>query len=444
MKKFSRHLPLLLSGLLLILTFSCSKETPIVATTINGNGTRLDNNVQSTATVIVSLTTKAVTEKNNTTAIFSGSLQSTDQTLPRGFCWDKNPSPTITKSKLENGTGSGDFESEITGLEPGTTYYVRAYVTLSKKETVYGNQVSFTKLGAITYEVNATKTTKNSAECRGKVFDDVAYDIKERGILCWLPPSGIAKAISDNNPVKGELAVTINDLAQATTYHFKAYMITKGQKWFFGPEKAFKTNVVDASDNEYHVVTIGTQFWMLENLRTTKYNDGSLISNPADKKWNESTTGAYCYYGKSTNTDFIRTYGALYNSYAVNNSKLCPSGWKVPTKDDWQTLFTYLNLDGKDNAGGHMKEKGPAHWYKNSALADNSSGFTALPGGYRDSNGFAFSTAVGYWWAAKTNTKDNEQYIFFLNGGVNTIYPGSSKKGDVSGYSVRCLATDHP
>ncbi len=98
--------------------------------------------------------------------------------------------------------------------------------------------------------------------------------------------------------------------------------------------------VTDQDGNEYKTVTIGTQTWMAENLRTTKYNDSTSIPNiTSASMWQNSTTGAYCNYNNTTDIDTIVTYGSLYNWYAVNTGKLAPKGWHVATNEEYSTLI---------------------------------------------------------------------------------------------------------
>jgi len=119
-------------------------------------------------------------------------------------------------------------------------------------------------------------------------------------------------------------------------------------------------SVVDIDGNFYHAVAIGTQVWMAENLRTTKYRDGSPIPNVTDSSvWILTTEGAYCNY--NNDTTHSNTYGRLYNWYAVIDTRnIAPEGWHVPTQDEWNTLVQFLG--GGAVAGGKLKETGTAHW----------------------------------------------------------------------------------
>ncbi|MCX6303889.1 MAG: fibrobacter succinogenes major paralogous domain-containing protein [Bacteroidetes bacterium] len=141
------------------------------------------------------------------------------------------------------------------------------------------------------------------------------------------------------------------------------------------------TTVTDVDGNVYHTVKIGTQTWMLENLKTTKYRNGNPIPNVTDPAgWYNLTTGAYCNYNNDQSN--ATTYGRLYNWYAATDTRnICPTGWHIPTDAEWTILTDFLG--GESVAGGKMKESGTAHWISPNTGATNSSGFTALPGGFR-------------------------------------------------------------
>jgi uncharacterized protein (TIGR02145 family) len=150
--------------------------------------------------------------------------------------------------------------------------------------------------------------------------------------------------------------------------------------------------MTDQDGNEYKTIVIGTQTWMAENLRTTKYRDGTAIPNVTDNTaWTNLTAGAYCNYNNTTSADTIATYGRLYNWYAATDSRnIAPTGWHIPTEAEWRTLIYYLG--GFSVAGGKMKETGTIHWITPNTGATNESGFTALPTGFRDYLG---STPIG-------------------------------------------------
>jgi len=195
----------------------------------------------------------------------------------------------------------------------------------------------------------------------------------------------------------------------------------------------------DIDGNVYKTVTIGTQVWMAENLKTTRYNDGTAIPLVTNfDTWSASTTDAYCWYNNdSTNKE---VYGALYNWYTVNTKKLCPAGWHVPADAEWTTMANYLegeNVTDSKLTGGKLKEKGTTHWKSPNTGATNESGFTALPGGYRSYNGsFNFIEISGYWWSSTEYSATNV-YFWSIRYKYNLVYKYISDKPN--GFSVRCL-----
>lgn len=173
--------------------------------------------------------------------------------------------------------------------------------------------------------------------------------------------------------------------------------------------------VTDVDGNVYNTVKIGTQVWMVENLKTTKYNDGTEILNvTSETQWENLTTGAYCNYDNLESNAAI--YGRLYNWYAVYTGKLAPAGWHVPTDDDWTILENYLiangyNFDGTKDVDKVAKSLcAKTNWALSSEAGtpgaapenNNSTGFTALPGGYRFGNDGYFTSVgkFGYWWSS--------------------------------------------
>lgn len=196
------------------------------------------------------------------------------------------------------------------------------------------------------------------------------------------------------------------------------------------------SSVTDIDGNVYTTVTIGTQVWMVENLKVTTYNDGIAIPLVTDNAaWSNRTTAGYCWYNNDTPTN-KETYGALYNWYTVDAGKLCPPGWHVPSDDEWTTLVTYLG--GYSVAGGKLKEAGTTHWKSPNSNATNESGFTALPGGTRFSDGTTFSEIGGLcdWWSSSEFSPGIAWLhgLYFSETGVNKV--GLDK---ASGFSVRCL-----
>ena len=193
---------------------------------------------------------------------------------------------------------------------------------------------------------------------------------------------------------------------------------------------------VDIDGNEYATVIIGNQVWMSENLKVTKYRDGTAIpTGLSNSEWENTTSGAYAVY--DNNETHADTYGYLYNWYAVDDSRnIAPDGWHVPTDDEWTTLTDYLG--GTSVAGGKMKETGTSHWNSPNTGATNESGFTAFPGGYRyGSNGYYNDVgSYGYFWSSSEPHSSNawERKLYYDDSGVNRV--NTIKK---RGFSVRCV-----
>jgi len=208
----------------------------------------------------------------------------------------------------------------------------------------------------------------------------------------------------------------------------------------FNQMKSATITVFDADGNCYPVVQIGTQFWMGANLRTTKYNDGiplQLIEDAA--LWSSFTTPAtpaYCWY--DNNEGAYGGLGALYNWYAVNTCKLCPSGWHVPSDAEWTTLTNYLG--GEIVALGKMISV--TGWESPNTGETNESGFSALPGGYRfgyssfGSGSFSSLGNVGGWWSSTENFAYRAWNRKLGRGYSNVSRSDYFKE---YGFSVRCV-----
>jgi uncharacterized protein (TIGR02145 family) len=190
---------------------------------------------------------------------------------------------------------------------------------------------------------------------------------------------------------------------------------------------------------------------MAENLKVTQYNDGASIPNVTDNTaWSELTTGALCDYKNTPSNS--ETYGKLYNWYAVNTGKLCPTGWHVPSDAEWTTLENYLiangyNYDGTTTNNKIAKAMASSSGWESSTYEgaigtndypakQNASGFTALPGGYRGSDGFFAIGYYGYWWSA-TEYDPNFAWYRFMGYNLSNVIRGSFNKE--VGFSVRCV-----
>jgi uncharacterized protein (TIGR02145 family) len=196
--------------------------------------------------------------------------------------------------------------------------------------------------------------------------------------------------------------------------------------------------VTDVEGNSYNTITIGTQTWMAENLKTTKLNDGTNIALvTSSATWGTLSTPAYCWFNNDE-ASYKVTYGALYNWYTANTGKLCPSGWHIPNNTEWTTLTDYLG--GQSIAGGKLKETGTAHWTTPNTGATDEVYFTGLPAGARGGAGdFNIIGNYGYWWTANAHSVDPEYawgFVLAYNS-IAVIRADYYYKRD--GFSVRCV-----
>ena len=208
-----------------------------------------------------------------------------------------------------------------------------------------------------------------------------------------------------------------------------------------GKPTATVGKVKDVDGNWYKTVKIGEQWWMAENLKTTRYNDRTEIPYIiGDEDWAALTTPAYCWYQNDKET-YGGTYGALYNWYVVDaesngGKNVCPTGWHVASDAEWSTLASFLDPTLSES-GGMLKEAGYTHWLSPNTGATNESGFTALPGGFRNNYGhFDNIGNIGYWW---TDTPYDPEYSYMRGMDHITPYVGSAGLLTVFGISIRCI-----
>jgi uncharacterized protein (TIGR02145 family) len=277
----------------------------------------------------------------------------------------------------------------------------------------------------------------------GFVFDVGNEAITQHGHV-WAPfenPTlADAKTELGNRPSKGSYVSFLEGLKPGTEYFVRAYAMN-ASGISYGNQRNFFTEdarIFDVDGNEYAIVPIGSQIWMAENLRTTKYNDGESIPMVTDDvDWSSIIEPAYCWY-ENDKVNHKYPYGALYNYYAVNTGKLCPEGWHVPSEAEWETLIDHL--DGHEMAGGKLKETGFSHWITPNTGATNESGFTALPAGTRRPLDGIFQDLGNYanWWTSTEYGPNPAQaHNYFINNTSANIYHSWDYKN--FGFSVRCI-----
>jgi|GEM_PF-2381307 len=282
--------------------------------------------------------------------------------------------------------------------------------------------------------------TPTTATCGGNITSQGSFSVTARGV-CWRTSQNptIYDAHTTDGSGAGSYTSNITGLSSNTPYYVRAYA-TNGAGTAYGNQISFTTlqgtggTVTDIDGNVYNTITIGTQVWMVENLKTTHYRNGDAIPNVTDNgQWYWLMTGAYCNYDNDVNNSTI--YGKLYNWFAVNDSQnIAPTGWHVSSDDDWDTLAIYLG--GRSIAGDKLKEAGTSHWYSPNAGATNETGFTALPGGYRNYDGsFIGISYQGNWWSSsRIATYANFINMLYEESCVFSLYTDKA-----AGNSVRCV-----
>jgi uncharacterized protein (TIGR02145 family) len=193
--------------------------------------------------------------------------------------------------------------------------------------------------------------------------------------------------------------------------------------------------VKDYDGNQYTTVTIGTQDWLVENLKATRYQNGDPIQMVTeDAQWNKQTTGAFCNFDQEAANGQI--YGHLYNWYAVNDPRnICPKGWRVPTDADWDVLSSALG--GDVSSAGKMKDATTRYWDSPNVGATNESGFTALPGGYRSIKGeYNSMGSFTFFWSSSGYASETA-WCRWMQSGNDQLDRIDNYKN--FGFSVRCI-----
>jgi uncharacterized protein (TIGR02145 family) len=334
----------------------------------------------------------------------------------------------------------GIISGTFTNLTPGTTYTVTAFVQ-NNVGYYYGDEVTFKTLAELpTLTTTAgSSIASTTATSGGNIISDGGGTVTARGV-CWGTATSptITNAKTSDASGTGTFTSSLTSLTENTTYYIRAYA-TNSAGTGYGNEVTIKTilnsgTLTDIEGNVYKYVTIGTQVWMAENLKTTKYNDGSAIPLVTDyNTWGDLKTPGYCWF--NNDIFYKNTYGALYNWFAVNTGMLAPIGWHVPSDAEWSVLTTFLGYE--DVAGGKMKETGTSHWKAPNQGATNTSSFTGLPGGYRDYNGIFtdLGDRAGFWTTSTANTGD--AWLRELHFSYQTV--NRYDWYQVHGYSVRCI-----
>lgn len=280
------------------------------------------------------------------------------------------------------------------------------------------------------------ETTFNTAWLGGRIVNDGGSPVLSRG-LCWSTKQD--PTISDDTIMRGKgdggFSFSASGLVKNTKYYVRAFA-SNGIGLSYGPQRDFTPGKAkDVDGNEYTYITIGTQTWMLENLKTTRYRTGDAIAYVGpDADWAKLSTAAFAYSNNlKTNTT---PYGILYNYAAATSVKsICPKGWRLPTDADFATLGD--ELLGASTAGGKVKEAGLNHWDSPNMNATNESGFTAVGSGMRDLDGaFKEFKAAAYFWTSTPKDAVTGSASYVTKDLSSLLSKAIDKK---AGLCIRCI-----
>jgi uncharacterized protein (TIGR02145 family) len=311
---------------------------------------------------------------------------------------------------------------------------VMIQISACKKEKDDDNQISLKVPVLSTYGVN--DITFHSAKGGGNITSDNGSTVTVRGV-CWstnqLPTIADSKTNEGNGA--GGFTSLMSGLTPNTTYYARAYATNEHGTGYGFPVKytTLESNsFLDIRDgNIYRYVTIGTQDWIIENMRYLP-----SVSVPDTLSSLHPFYYVYNYYGTDVNTARLSEnypdYGVLYNWKAAMTA--CPAGWRLPGETEWSQLISFLGYPGI--AGGKLKETGTSHWNSPNTGATNESGFTALPGGMVYINMFYAIRASGVWWSStqQSSIEADVRILAWDDEGVTHNFMSKSL-----GASVRCV-----
>ena len=407
--------------------------------------------------VIPTLTTIEVTSITQTTANSGGNITSDGgaDVTSRGVCWSSTSIlPEIDDPHTTDGTGVGSYSSLLTNLDPNTLYYLRAYAT-NNVGTAYGNTITFMTLATPTIPTVITQEayniTQTEAITGGNVLANGGETVTARGVCYSTSPN---PSLSDNYTTDGTgigyFVSTLSGLSHSTQYYIRAYA-TNSIGTAYGEEFNFTTlappwncgELLSYEGQDYETILIGTQCWMAENLNVGVRIDGD--QEPTDNGQAEK----YCYDDDESNCDI---YGGLYNWDEVMNydtaeggQGLCPSGWHMPTDEEWKILEGEwdINYPVGDPEWDEMGWRGYNIGYR---LKDNSWGgdvnfeFNAMPGGmlYYPAQFLHIGEYTRFWTSTQHSTSNpTKAYYRALENGHNDSFRAVEQLHH--GYSIRCI-----
>jgi uncharacterized protein (TIGR02145 family) len=403
-----------------------SSNDPLIAT-VNSSGYVTGVKV---GTAIVSFVTNGgsatVSATINVVASLSPSLSITDPLAKASYNFNNNPQGPMGGLNNYVGYNGYNYSSQV---RPSNTGFFRAS---NQSDNAAGCPYEYyifrcTTCGTVPEYATRPQGTLSGSNIGSGSTGKLTYTSSNGGgpfTIVYLPAGGFNVTVSN---ISSTVAFNV---ASGTPTSTKSYTLKSVTDQITNSSSDFSeiTAIITVG------ITIGSQVWMGKNLDVTNYRNGDPILqvvNPSD--WAGLTTGAWCYFNNDPVNGTI--YGKLYNWYAVNDTRgLAPSGWHIPTDIEWTTLGNILGA----NPGAKMKSIGTANWTSPNTGATNSSGFTALPGGVRNSSGiFSFVGSFGNWWSSNEMTSTTNAW--YRNLIYNNSLLGRSYGSKKLGYSVRLI-----
>ncbi len=357
------------------------------------------------------------------------------------YWWSATPHETQEGEALARRLNYND--TEFTPIEMSARNGMSVRCIREEEEQISRAIISTDVIGDITRE---------SAKGGGHISSDGGSTVTAFGI-CWnttgYPTVENNDGFTTDGNGTGSFESQLGTLHPNTTYYVRAYA-TNEAGTNYGEQVSFTTlsinpcagleTITDADGNQYNTIQMTDErCWMAENLRTTVYKNGDPLEFYGEDhmSWTEAGEGAYAWYGNDPNGADL--YGALYNWYAVEDSRgLCPEGWRVPTDDEWENLVS--ELGGSTLAGGKLKESGTIRWQHPNEGATNESGFTARPGGIRNEDGNYIYTGqrAAFWSSSPPGDHKAWSRILYHNSAESARNNELKERG----FSIRCIKVD--